>query len=692
MFMNLPFLAAFVPYNIVPISELYAWSNNQKIHILFHKIAELVKATNDYDNIFEELKGLLVDFDEEMKEQLEALLQQMYEDGSLADMLGEIASHYFDSLTAPKTFKIDPRREFRICRPVMPYNATTVDGEYYSYCQGGKYFVRNGVKYYVCCLIISRTDNSEKHNNRVDVRVYRYNELDEAWEFSHNNIYPFGHANDICYIDKFDKFVVAFTTEYQSTLHTDLQTRTLGIVDFSLPHDTFLGITNKKIFKDYEITPDTPVPITCVDYYDNKLWFGRGAGATTTKIGIDCITVPDTEGNYSWLLGEPEVYTRFYVPTTTETSYTMVMAGMCQNENYIFLGNTAPAGIYRFNKTTMKIDCFYEIGNYSNNHMFPTGEVENLSCIDDIIYIGTAIHGNQQLWYYDYTQVFSFDFINNSRIPTGVATSYGGFYRVINLGTQHYTLDAQNNKVWAFDDASINAAKREISNPNGLGGNNGDPFPTWEEAILFINSQDLWDSITIQQQTTYMVEYVCINSSKNIFIDGSTPQARRYPNMSATERNNNPLTYSRMGGIYIDGTNIAIDHMWIQNLSPLSLTTYSTHQVFLRNSNAAIHSCIFYVTGRSGLGQVYDNNILFINRAFLNTSYLRPVTYSGATHTDADFAIGNKYVLSTTEGDGTSQSPYYLKYCTCYQSTINAFGDYVKGDTTGSFDKFFILS
>ena len=89
MFYNMPFLAAFAPYNIVPISELYAWSNNQKIHILFHKIAELVKATNDYDKIFEELQGLLIDFDDTVKEQVTELLQAMYEDGTLGTLISK---------------------------------------------------------------------------------------------------------------------------------------------------------------------------------------------------------------------------------------------------------------------------------------------------------------------------------------------------------------------------------------------------------------------------------------------------------------------------------------------------------------------------------------------------------------------------------------------------------------------------
>lgn len=673
MFFNLPYLAAFVPYNIVPISELYAWSDNQKIHILFHKIAELVKATNDYDKIFEELEGLLDDFDDEMKKQLEELLQKMYEDGSFNDMLSEIANDYFDKITAPKTFKIDTRREFRICRPVMPYNAKTTSGEWYSYCQGGKMFKRNNTLYYVCCLRISRTDNVYYNNDNADVRLYIYNKLDNKWEYYNHNVLSLGHANDICYCDKNDKFYVAYASQYP-----DGNTRKIAILDWNLNKEA--TIENTTIFhdEDVEFGPNHKTPISTVDYYDDKLWFSRGAGSANTTLRIDTVPVDD-------IMATATPYARFKMPVTTGTPYTMVMAGFCQNEDYIFIGNTAPAGIYRFNKTTMKIDCFYEIGNYSNNHMFPTGEMENLSCVDDIIYIGTAIHGNQQLFYYDYTQVFSFDFINNSRVPSGVSTSYGGFNRIINLGTQYYTIDGDGKKVWHYDER-INAEKKEISNPNGFSGNYGEPFPTWEEAILFINAQDLWDTITIQQQTAYMVEYVCINSTKNIFIDGATAFKRRGGD------DKNPLHYSRMGGIYIDGTNICIDHMWIQNLSPLNLTAYSTHQIFVRNSNAAIHSCIFYVTGRSGLGQIYDNNIININRGFLNTSYLRPVTYSGATHTDADFAIGNKYILSTTEGNGTSQSPYYLKYMTCYQSTINAFGDYVKGDTTGSFDKFFILS
>lgn len=685
-FAHLAYMLGLYSNKTIPQTYIGEFSNYELLLSLMNKVNEIIQRTTEYDDIMKEIQALLDDIDDTIREEVERILQQMYDDGEFAGIIAEI----FENVTAPKEFKIDTRREFRICRPVMPYNATTVSGEWYSFCQGGKMFKRNNTLYYVACMKIARSDNSYYNNNLADVRVYRFNTLDGKWEFYNHNIYPLGHANDICYVEPMDSFIVAHATDYESTLQTNLNNKKFTIIDFSLPNDTSVTLTNENIFSDEE-----RAGITCIDFYDGKLWFGRGAGASTTIIKIDTIDVPENaRDDYNWLIGVPEQYVRFNVPVTAGTPYVMVMAGMCQNENYIFLGNTAPCGIYRFNKTTKQIDCFYEIGSKTNADYFPTGEMENLSCIDDIIYIGASVRGNQELYYYCYTQVFSFDFINNTRVPNQIVTTYGGTYRVINVGTQHYTLDAQNNKVYAYDKLTINPDMREISNPNGMGGANGEPFPTWEEAILHINAQNLWDTITIRQQTRYMVEYVCINSSKNIFIDGAT----FYNSMSSYE--NEAERYARVGGLYIDGTNIIIDHMWIQNLSPLNLTAYATHQIFIRNSNATIHNCVFYVTGRSGLGQVYDNNLISFNRGFGNILNLRPITYS-----DNEFHAGNKYVLSTLEGNGTSSNKYRLKYMNCYVCTINAMGDYVKGEHTGAntgsgaetvynanTDRYFILS
>ena len=81
------FLMWFIPLGIIPIDEMYAWSNNEKIHILFHKINEIVKATNEYDKAFMEVKELLEKLDDDIKEVVFEKLNEWINDGSLRTVL-----------------------------------------------------------------------------------------------------------------------------------------------------------------------------------------------------------------------------------------------------------------------------------------------------------------------------------------------------------------------------------------------------------------------------------------------------------------------------------------------------------------------------------------------------------------------------------------------------------------------------
>ena len=58
------FMGFLFPQVLVPINEVYAWSDNEKIHILFHKVNELVKTCNMYGEGFAELQKLFEDLDE----------------------------------------------------------------------------------------------------------------------------------------------------------------------------------------------------------------------------------------------------------------------------------------------------------------------------------------------------------------------------------------------------------------------------------------------------------------------------------------------------------------------------------------------------------------------------------------------------------------------------------------------------
>lgn len=614
MFFNLPYLAAFVPYNIVPINELYAWSNNQKIHILFHKIAELVKATNDYDKIFEEIKGMLDDFDDEMKRQLTALLEAMYEDGSLQDLIGQVVSERLSSALSTPEFCVDVSREFRIALEKYSYNATAFTEEKYSYCQGGCvtknwYNPTNPNSKYFIGAFVCGNGSTHQYNDNLDLRVYEWNSHYNTFSFVKNKKVSANHGNSIAVDIENECIYVAPSMKYDGGT-TLVPCNLLFKYDFDLNE---IGVT-----KINELQKCSNVAV-----YNGDVYVSQDGNTLNIKKII------------SWGSQEDGAIVEDFATLTVEApqtnSYGLSGDGLAITDDFIFVGRGVPNGVYRFNRNNdNKLDCFYNIGQFGNSHTFPIGEVECISCVDDTIYVNTIQNSNNVLSYYNYTQVFSFNYVNNEKLPNRLYQADASSYRVIHVGD-------------STSDESVRAEYREISNPNGLANM---PFPLITEALMYANAQDIYTHLELKCITQNLVEYVVVMSNKFIKISGEDFYNSHSGRDDINER------YVHLGGFYINGSNVTLSVVQIENRTPISLSdSLSKYQIYAIDSVININSNTkFHITGRSA-----DSQLLYCNRTTGNIG-----TMLGNTGNNVTF----KYNTVDNENDN----------CLLYNSMINFHG------------------
>lgn len=615
------FLMAFVPYGIVPINELYAWSNNQKIHILFHKIAELVEASNGYDKLFEEIKGLLVDFDDTMKKQLTELLEKMYEDGTLNDLLAGVISEYLANATAPVETSVNMKRNFRIALPSNSYNTTNrsaTSEEYYSFCQGGCVTkdwnspFDNNSRYFIGAFVCSNPSGN-KYNDNADIRVYRFNEKYNDYRLINHKVLSVRHANSIAYDEVNHLIYVATSIKYNGGT-SSVNDNTL----FKLDADTLnvIGVTLCNI--------DSNEKCSLVAVHNGEVYVGIDG----SHIKIKKIKTFNNDG-----VAELEDFIDYELPYTRNFGgYTLAGTGLAINDNYVFVAQTTPNKIYRFNRLNNNVlDCSYDLGNFGNNHMFPLGEVENLSVVDNVLYVGTSQHSSIQMSYWDYTQLFCFDYINNSISPSNVYHSNGNSYRIIYAGD-------------VTDTESVDNTYREISNPNGL---NTNPFPLISEALMFANAQNIYNSIRIKIKTRNMIEYLEILSNKRIILDGED----YYSSHSSLEEVNN--RYVHIGGLWIYGSNITLSMVQIENRVPLNeAEQYWKYQIHSIGSKVDINSNTkFHITGRNE-----DCMLIYSNRDNMN-------------------------VGTMLENSGEEITFEHQDNCFLYNTTINFHGHYNGSNT-----------
>lgn len=368
MFFNLPYLAAFVPYNIVPISELYSWSNNQKIHILFHKIAEICKATNDYDKMFTEIQKLLDDFDDEIKEKITQLIKEMYDDGTLAEMVAEVLAT--DMLYNSNI--LDMSRMARTVTVQLPEsqdpNNMTRDLEYYSFGQGYTTFKIGAVRYHALGLICN---NYSHFHTGENAQVNIYQELnDHHYEFvTSAKIGGLYHCDTMCAVPN---------NETQSAKIYCCPAQGQAIKE--IVELDFSTVLNNYVLE-YNQTYSVPTDDDFVD----------GLGVYNNEIYCYCFNAGSDENNiYKW---KPETNTLEFV-CDCEHGGRVMNGGIGVDEDFVYIVDARTNSFYKFDKKTGRKVFRYQIPAFCNLGQYNMGEIESICVEDGMLYLMSCYNLN----------------------------------------------------------------------------------------------------------------------------------------------------------------------------------------------------------------------------------------------------------------------------------------------------------
>lgn len=82
----------------IPATTFNAISYEEMIRQFVFKLNEVIKRCNDVQEFNEEVKALLEEFNKHVNEKVTEILTEMYENGTLKDILKEVSLEYFEAL------------------------------------------------------------------------------------------------------------------------------------------------------------------------------------------------------------------------------------------------------------------------------------------------------------------------------------------------------------------------------------------------------------------------------------------------------------------------------------------------------------------------------------------------------------------------------------------------------------------
>lgn len=583
-------------------------------------IADCVNKVNSFEELAKELEKALSDLDGYVKDEVIRVIEEMYNNGELEDILNDVLSEYFERATAPRFTQPETNRLFRICRKAHEFTNVNLSTEtpHFSYCQGGCMFVREGITYFVGCFIIGANDSQYYHGDDCDIRIYR--KYSGGWYFVKNAIKNVFHGNDIAYDKINDRFYITPSVQWvaiQGGGYRQEAMNTVYILDWDLNFTDEEAVTFPQVNKLSNVCCINGDVFVCSDGQQPTIY--KVINFETPELEIE-MNIDLTDSRY----------------TELSKTFGLYGSGLCGNENYFFMGTTIPNAILRFNRITKKLDWIYGLTEFGNNHMFRYGEFENISIIDDTIYFTTSIQNNSVVHFLDYAQVFCFDYTNNSMLPNKCLTKQSnGEYIILNVGNPN-------------NDASIDSEIFEISNPNGDANNY---FPTLNEAIMYANSQNYYDTVEISIKTRNILEPLVFSTNKNIFIEGDS----YYTNHSGESDLN--LRYVHIGFVFVYGGNVTFQNVQIENrnYSGGSLSgDRLNYQIIIRNGIFAFRGGRIHITDRP------TDDVLKTLDAFINW---------------------NKNIYINSNNGAGSLTP---SNCDFVNSTVNTHGAYTATDDDGN--------
>ena len=415
-------------------------SFEELLYHIFAKINECIDTVNSWSEMAKKLESILNDIDATLKEEIIAILEKWYEDGTLKEIIQSTLADYVTKngqalmAMATKSKVLDMKRAWRITRTMQDGESTSVEQEHYSYCQGACKFVRNNKTYFAFYLICQNNSTTYTRNDNGELAIYCL--TDGRFVMSDN--FSFGHGNDICYNPDENALYVAYSSEWKNS---STQSPSANVAKVQLSSDmTSMKVSDTKNFSKYL----KAVSSVSYDATDKSMYIGEGfdiykvtswASATATSF----LELQDAVDSYS-------KGSRFF--TRDAVVQTNAVCG-----DYAYFLRYKPNSLIRYNIKAGIFDMVYSIPAVMSNGMYRVGECEafTIDTNGDFWLIDTQHLMYKPVNALDMTQVFVDNLWNFQAQGTVNPVAYDQTTKTIYVdGTKNYGYNPDGTSDYPF--------------------------------------------------------------------------------------------------------------------------------------------------------------------------------------------------------------------------------------------------
>lgn len=352
----------------IPQTYINEFSNYELLLSLLSKVNEIIEQCNNYKEILDEIQKVLDDMDDGIREEVERVLNEMYDDGTLAQEVADILStkiKYNSNI-------LDMSRMSRTVTVQLPesqdVDTITRDLEYYSFGQGYTTFMIGAVRYH--CIGLVCNNYSHFHNGST-AQVNIYQELNEHhYEFVVSaKIGGLYHCDTICAVPD---------NENQSAKIYCCPAQGVGIKQ--IIELNFSTVLNNYTLE-YSRTYDVPITDDFVDglaYYNDEIYcYGFSSASDENNI-------------YKW---NPDDNTLEFV-CDCEHNGRVMNGGIGVDDAFVYIVDATSNSFYKFDKETGTKLFRYQIPAFCNLGQYNMGEIEGICVENGMLYLMSCYNLN----------------------------------------------------------------------------------------------------------------------------------------------------------------------------------------------------------------------------------------------------------------------------------------------------------
>lgn len=349
---------------------------------LIHKaLTELNTLAPTVDELKAKVDKLIEDLDGAIKDEVQRVINDMYESGELARVIGAVITQSLNG----KAGDIDLQYLGRVVRTAhnfKNYSDSNHDSDWstlhYDFAQGNVVFDKDNNRYWAVAYVCNN-HTVHKYNNACELVIYKLNRATGGFEYLTSFTYAdVGHCNGLGYNDG---YIYISPNSYQ---RTDSSSAT-----------GYRGVPTRDILRikfDNETLADETDGITLTDV-PRVIGYDSGGNEILNYVDGVCF---DTDGVGYVFDGLGDVYTFNWDDASTALAFDNVKGdnsapgGLQIDDNFLYLMEYGQYKINRYNKTLGRIDWSYNLPIKANAKTYKTGEIEAITIINGDMYVCSA--------------------------------------------------------------------------------------------------------------------------------------------------------------------------------------------------------------------------------------------------------------------------------------------------------------